>query len=574
MKTKKPGFGDVSFSGRKVNSRLDSDCYESASGIADDLKSSLLAELQLTDEIGTWERDLSLLSDYGWVKDCERIARELVRVRETTPLDIVAVGGLTDGVHLRPLLASLSLVMRALLQRVVMVDCNLRNPSLHTITASSAKEGFIDMIKYGCSFFTSATETEMGGIYVISAGSHPVSSEEELMGRELEWVFHSLRAKADITFVLLQPFLAEGRINPILEHMDGVLLCVNRMGNRKDVIARDFARLWQSDIPVIGIVSQEPIESEAREAVLSRSVSKEVRDSQEPVESIVSDIEPVRGEDKERIGDGGTAADEGEREDEGAGPFAQESFGGSPRDEESESQEESLKEEADIVETTLFGKRTRRRRLPLIVGICVAAVIIGGLWVREAGFFVPEGPELDGRTTRSIVLPGSDGITNATEDSDEVPGLVTGEATGSVEDAGQGLAEAPVSERGSEEVGELKMEGEREVVEMIPEKATAQPSGEEKGDLGDTQASATSGMLLVHASSFRRYQNAAKDSSRIAATGLKTSIVLVEFEDLGNWYRVVVGPFEGHKDAEAAASKLISLGLVRNVRIISEGGSE
>ena len=80
---------------------------------------------------------------------------------------------------------------------------------------------------------------------------------------------------------------------------------------------------------------------------------------------------------------------------------------------------------------------------------------------------------------------------------------------------------------------------------------------------------ATTGAVFVHVSSFKSYENAMRDSSRTAAAGLETSIVLVNFEDLGTWYRVVVGPFDGHADAEAAAAKLVSLGLTRRFQVLS-----
>jgi hypothetical protein len=460
--------------------------------------------------------------------------------------------------------------MRGFLQRVVVVDCDLRAPSLHTITDSEAREGFIDMIKYGCSFFTAAAEAEVGGIYVISAGSHPVSSEEELMGRELEQVFHSLRAKADMTFVRMRPFLAEGRINPILECVDGVLLCVNRAGSRKDGIGRDFSRLWQSDVPVVGIVSQESVKPDAKETAVPESVSEEAEEDRAQVETVAPETEaPLEG-DSESVQDREDFTGERESKDEPVASYSEDALpGDSTRDEESEFHDECPVDEQDVVETTLFGKKPSRRRLPLIIGICVVAAIMVILVVRQVGFLAPEGPEMDSRTTRSILLPGSDGVTDALGDPDEISVAAPGKVL-DPEQTSEGSAPA-----GAESTVPAPDRGEiDEPQEKVEQKVSARPVKTEAEVSEESRTSPAYGMTLVHVSSFRSYENATRDSSRIAGAGLKISIALVEFEDLGTWYRVLVGPFEDTTDAEAAASKLMSLGLARNVRIISEGGME
>ncbi|UCF79379.1 MAG: SPOR domain-containing protein [Candidatus Eiseniibacteriota bacterium] len=558
METKRPGFEDAFFSGRRTDPGSNPDFYRTATEIADDLKTPLLAELMLTEELRSWERDLSALSDYGWAGGCTRIAEELVRLRETLPLDLVGVVGLTDGVYVRPLLCSLGLVMRGLLQRVVLVDCDLRNPSLHTVTDSQTREGFIDMVKYGCSFFTAASETEEGGIYVIAAGSHPVSSEGELQSRELERVFHSLRAKADMTLVSVPRFVGDYRINPILEHMDGVLLCVNRLRTQKRSVKNDFSRLWQSDIPLVGLVSQETSEVGIQgEAELKAGAKVEVEAQAGP--EAKPDVEEKMNE---------AVDDQAARPSVGALPGHE----SPPRD---KSDETPLPDETDVVETALFGKQRRRRKLPYIIGICAAATIMGFLGVREAGFFGPGGPEMDSRTVRSLLLPGSDGVTNAVEEVEEVSKSPAETVSSSSESAepSAGQTSVPAEEHARQDVP--GGEGVKQRPAPAPARGTAQPAGETNEARGEGElAPLTTGAIFVHVSSFREYGKAAKDSSRVAALGLETSIVLVTFEDLGTWYRVLVGPFDKQVDAEIASGKLVSSGLVKKTRIISEGGTD
>jgi hypothetical protein len=80
----------------------DSESYGSAEQIAADLKTALLAEFRYDTDAGRWEEDLSLLSEAGWVGQCEKLVRRLVQLREASPLDVVAVCALTDGVPMKP----------------------------------------------------------------------------------------------------------------------------------------------------------------------------------------------------------------------------------------------------------------------------------------------------------------------------------------------------------------------------------------------------------------------------------------------------------------------------------------
>jgi Mrp family chromosome partitioning ATPase len=553
VEKKKLDFEDIFFLGHDTDSPSGTDYYESASSIADDLRSALLAELELSDAIGEWEKDLSLLSNYSWVSSCRDIVERLIQLREISPLDIVAISALTERVSLRPLLCSLALALRRLLQRVVLIDCDLRVPSLHTVVAGEGREGFIDMIKYGCSFSTVASETETQGIYVIGAGSHPVSSEGELVGTELERVFHSLRTKADITLACVPPFLIRKRVNPILNCTDGLLLCVNRPAGRKSGIRRDLSALWRSDIPILGIVTQTQSQVEERQTLVLRARAEDVRSlrPQAPAENARQESKAAEnvcpsgeasGEmTQEGAGPGKTVAHSGESiqdkeavgESEGVRgkevapeklprawqPIScerDETLGASPLSQEIDSHEAMPRDESELVENALFGRQ--RRWGQYVIGVCAVLAIIGVLALKQERFSGSGSPQMDERMMRSILLPGSDGVT-------------TGDET------------------------------QRPETAIISESSNASRFSE------NTRSAGT----CVLVSSRANYGEAAKDSLRVAGVGFRVSIKLTDLGEHRKGYRVVAGPFPTADEAKAAVSRIEPLGLSIETKVITEG---
>jgi Mrp family chromosome partitioning ATPase len=522
VEKKKLDFEDVFFSGRDTESLSSPGYYESASSIADDLRTSLLTELELTDAIGQWEKDLSLLSNYSWVGGCRDVVERLIQLREISPLDIVAVSALTERVHLRPLLCSLALALRRILQRVVLIDCDLRMPSLHTVVAGEGREGFVDMIKYGCSFSTAASETETQGIYIIGAGSHPVSSEGELVGRELERVFHSLRTKADITLACVPPFLVRKRVNPILDCMDGVLLCVDGQIGRKSKIRRDFSALWRSDVPILGIVTQKRSQVEERQTLVLRARAEDAQSlsPHAPVENAGGESKAVENVCPSGEASGEMAQEVAHEKPPGAWqPISserEETKDASPASKEIDSHDAVPRDESELVETALFGRQ--RRWGQYVIGICAVLAIVGVLALKQARFSGSGNPQMDERMMRSILLPGSDGV-------------MTGDET------------------------------------QRRETATVSESPNVSGSSYNTRSAGT----CVLVSSRANYDEAAKDSLRVVRVGFRVSIELTDLGEGGRRYRVVAGPFPTFDEAKTAVSRIRPLALSTETGVITEG---
>jgi len=517
--------------------------------MAADLKTALLAEFRHPTDAGRWEEDLSLLSEAGWVGQCEELVKRLVRLREASPLDVISVCALTEGVPMKPFLYSLGIAMRRLLQRVVLMDCDLRAPWPLEAEDGREVEGFIDMVKHGCSFFTVSRETDVSGLYFIGAGSHPVLSEGELVGRDLERAFNSLRTKSDVTFARVPPFLPTGRVNPVLGCVDAVLVCASRPYARQSEIVESFTRLWQSDVPVLGVVNHEPRDFEERTTVVLNVASHAseagqplgrarggdaarpaLRDSGTSPETaapqrieleVTPECRPLSSA-AEDAGDFAGVFDETPAMEAGPGIGGRGNEGAPPTDAGRQPRRRPWRRvrsaEERFLERELFGRRRISSRLPLLIGLpVVLAALIATALVLPRLTRAP-GEQVDNDVMRSILLPGSDGIVGAAE---------------------------------------------VETAQVAP--PSLQP---EEGATSRGLAAAT---YYVHVSSHKVYENALEDSARVAGAGFRVSLQFVQLSELGRWHRVLAGPFHTAAAARAAAARIQPMGLAKQVRIIQEG---
>jgi len=492
------------------------DCYANPTSMADDLNLTLLAEFDLSETAGG-VKGVSLFSSQ-LVENCERIVERLIRLREISPVDIVALSSFTERANLRPLVCSLALALRKVLQRVVLLDCDLRAPTLQAVAAVEGKEGFIDMVKYGCSFFTAAAETDAEGIYVIGAGSHPVTSEGELVGRELERVFHSLRPKAEITLAIIPPFLGRKQVNPILNCVDGVLLCVNSFSSGKSMIRRDFSALWKSDIPVLGLISEKPNQVEERQTLV---LEARQQDSAAAVSgaSGASGATPATGASGATGASSATSATNATEAHSSWRPISSTDEGtrvGGLRRGEAVGGEAKYRTESTLVEKSLFGRQKHWRQY--VVGMCVVFGIIGVLALKQTRFSGTAATKMDEKTLRSILLPGSDGVTSGDDIQNSGP----------------------------------------------------ESSGARTGLYGSGKAEVES-RYFIGTALRSNYGEAEQDSAKVSSIGLGVYIKSIDSGARGTGYMAIVGPFRTSGEARAGLSRLGPLGLSGEVRSVNEG---
>ncbi|HEX6290508.1 MAG TPA: CpsD/CapB family tyrosine-protein kinase [Herpetosiphonaceae bacterium] len=150
-------------------------------------------------------------------------------------------------------IANLAVTMAQAEQRVILVDCDLRRPSLHTMFGLPNEEGLTSLMLQENSRMP-AQKTEVPGLLVLTSGPLPPRPADILGSKRMEAVIAQLREHADIVLFDTPPVNAVTDAAVLATKVDGVLL-VFRAGATKRDRAREARRLLDKvNANVVGVV--------------------------------------------------------------------------------------------------------------------------------------------------------------------------------------------------------------------------------------------------------------------------------------------------------------------------------
>lgn len=150
-------------------------------------------------------------------------------------------------------IANLAVTMAQAEQRVILVDCDLRRPSLHTLFGVDNTAGLTSLMLEEVDRIP-VHKTEVPGLLLLTSGPLPPRPADILGSKRMEAVIARLREQADIVLFDTPPVNAVTDAAVLATKVDGVLL-VLRAGATKRDRAREARRLLDKvNANVVGAV--------------------------------------------------------------------------------------------------------------------------------------------------------------------------------------------------------------------------------------------------------------------------------------------------------------------------------
>jgi capsular exopolysaccharide synthesis family protein len=150
-------------------------------------------------------------------------------------------------------LANLAVTMAQAEQRVILVDCDLRRPTLHTLFGLSNDVGLTSMI-LSQEEAPPLQETGVPGLSLLASGPLPPRPADILGSRRMEAVIARLRAEADIVLFDTPPVVAVTDAAVLATKVDGVLLVFQAGKTSRDRARRARQMLEKVKANIIGVV--------------------------------------------------------------------------------------------------------------------------------------------------------------------------------------------------------------------------------------------------------------------------------------------------------------------------------
>jgi len=150
-------------------------------------------------------------------------------------------------------LANLAITMAEGGRRVVMVDCDLRRPSLHQIFGLADQPGLTTMM-LNEALAPPLQGTPFANVSLVASGPLPPNPAELISSERFTRVLATIGAEADVVLVDAPPISAVADATILATRVDGVLLVVDSGRTRRDPGRRAADQLQRVGARVLGAV--------------------------------------------------------------------------------------------------------------------------------------------------------------------------------------------------------------------------------------------------------------------------------------------------------------------------------
>jgi capsular exopolysaccharide synthesis family protein len=150
-------------------------------------------------------------------------------------------------------LANLAVTMAQAEQSVLLVDCDLRRPSLHTIFGASNEQGLTSAILDPDAALP-IQPTAVPGLSLLTSGPLPPRPADLLGSRRMGVLIERLRREADIVLFDTPPVVAVTDAAVLAPRLDGVLLVLHAGHTRRDRAREARQILEKVKANIVGVV--------------------------------------------------------------------------------------------------------------------------------------------------------------------------------------------------------------------------------------------------------------------------------------------------------------------------------
>ncbi|NJN16212.1 MAG: CpsD/CapB family tyrosine-protein kinase [Oscillochloris sp.] len=150
-------------------------------------------------------------------------------------------------------LANLAVTIAQAEQQVLLVDCDLRRPTLHELFQVPNDHGLTSAILESDSALP-IQQTQVPGLRILTSGPLPPRPADLLGSRRMEALIERLRGEADMVLFDTPPVVAVTDAAVLATRMDGVLLVLQAGRTRRDRAREARQKLEKVKANIIGVV--------------------------------------------------------------------------------------------------------------------------------------------------------------------------------------------------------------------------------------------------------------------------------------------------------------------------------
>ena len=171
------------------------------------------------------------------------------------PLRTLVVTSAAPGEDKSITLANLAVAMAQGGQRVILVDANLRHPSLHELFDAPNERGLVTLLDEQDALTSPplVPVAEVEHLQLLPSGPPPLDPAAQLGSARMDKVLAALQKQADVVLFDAPPVLTATDAAILGTKVDGVLLVVQARHTSRDHVQQTKERLEKAHVRVVGV---------------------------------------------------------------------------------------------------------------------------------------------------------------------------------------------------------------------------------------------------------------------------------------------------------------------------------
>ena len=151
--------------------------------------------------------------------------------------------------------ANLAMAMAQAGKRVLLIDCDLRRPTIHHLLALPQEIGITDVLLNEIEWRNAVRQSAVERLSVLTAGLCPENPAELLSTKDTGSLLKEMRSEYDFIILDSPPLLAVSDPNILAPDVDGVAIVARLMKNKRATLSRTFETVRIHGATVFGVIA-------------------------------------------------------------------------------------------------------------------------------------------------------------------------------------------------------------------------------------------------------------------------------------------------------------------------------
>ena len=191
-------------------------------------------------------------------QEFQRIKSYILMAAEEAPLKTIAITSAVDGEGASTVAVNTALALSlGHEQRVLLVDANLRSPSIHRYLRLENRLGLTDIMMPEVDLKNAIQELNISHLSVLTAGENQIDPPQFFRSTRFKRILSDLEARFDYVIFDCPPCSLSTDTQTLASRVDGFLMVVKYQNTRREILKNAQTKLEKARGKILGVILNE-----------------------------------------------------------------------------------------------------------------------------------------------------------------------------------------------------------------------------------------------------------------------------------------------------------------------------